>query len=308
MPQEIRAYTLIITQSLGIETGALAPGISSGEARLGIHRTTLRGDYAPERYNPCSNPKRPYLWANDYDSRRILVVRPNCKQWSCPECSQRNRRRWATRVYQGMNEYAADGRAWWLATLTLLGGKRSLDRQVYIWRSAWPKLYHRMKRHTRKLGNPELHYAIAPELSPEEGRMHCHMLLNDSLGATPTGRKKDPYISSWLKDNCAEVGLGYMADIRPMPNSKIGSWYMSKYVGKALGVEDWPKYLQRIRVSNKWPELKTEESIASDLNWNIALGSTISEIIMNFWSVGFDAVNLNTGELIEIVDLMGDVQ
>lgn len=289
-----------VIEPLVSKTGAVSPGISSDEVRLSIHRTTRRDDYAPERYNPCSNPKRPYLWANDYDSKRVLIVRPNCKLWSCPECAQRNRRRWATRIYQGMNEYSVDGRCWWLATMTLLGGKRSLDQQVYIWRDAWPKLYHRMKRHTSKAGNPELRYAIAPELSPEEGRMHCHMLLNDDLSAVPTKNKKQPYRSDWLKDNCAEVGLGYIADIRPMPNSKIGSWYMSKYVGKALGVEEWPKYLQRIRVSNGWPELKTEESIQPELNWNIALGSTIHEIVMKFWSVGFDALDLNTGELLEM--------
>lgn len=298
----------MVTQSLSFETGDLSPAFVGSQTRLVTKEQVCADDYPIERYVACENPKRPFLWANDSDSKRVLIVRPDCKLWSCPACAQRNRRRWAVRIYQGITEYSADGRSWWLATITLPSGKRNLGRQVDIWRDGWPRLYYRMKRHTSKSGVGELHYVLCPELAPETGRMHAHMLVNDSLGAVLTKSKKTPYRSDFLKDAGAECGLGYMNDIRPLDDAKIGSWYISKYVGKSLGVDNWPEYLRRVRVSNGWPELKHEESIGANLSWNIANERKIYEIVQHFWGVGFDAINLNTGELVEIVDLPGDVQ
>jgi len=296
----------MVAQSLSFETGDLSPVLTSGEARLVFKEqpfaVTHLEDTPLETFDECQNPKRPWLWANDSDSKRVLVVRPGCKLWKCPACAQRNRRKWAVRVFQGLQEYEREQRQWWLATITIRGGKTRRDflRDVAIWRNGWEKFYLRMKRHTSKAGNPHLRYVLLPELAPDTGRLHVHMILNDSLSAVPTPKAKRPWRSDFLKDSAAECGLGYMNDIEPCFDAKLASWYVSKYVGKSLGINDWPEHFRRIRTSVGWPELSREESIGQNLTWNLADSRKISEIVVKFWSVGFDAINLNTGEIIEM--------
>jgi len=295
----------MVTQNLNFETPAKA-GNLSGVARLVFKEQPFAEDSPLETFDECQNPKRPYLWANDFDSKRVLIVRPNCKLWNCPACAQRNRRRWAVRVFKGIEAYQIERRKWWLATITMRGGKirRDFLRDVAIWRDGWEKLYLRMKRHTSKAGNPHLRYVLLPELAPDTERLHVHMILNDSLTAVPSKSKKNPWRSDFLKDDAAACGLGYMNDIKPIDEAKYVAWYVSKYVGKSLGINDWPPNFRRIRTSIGWPELKTEESIGANLCWNITNERKIHEIVDRFWSVGFDAINLNTGELIEVVDFV----
>lgn len=310
MQRIIRPTIIMITQFQPNVTGSvvsnpadLSASGKSGVARLVTKEQVFADDDPAEVFEDCQNPKRPWLWANDFDAKRVLVVRPACKLWKCPQCAQRNRRKWAVRIYQGLEHYATDGRSWWFATVTMRGGKRDFARDIAVWRDGWAKLYLRMKRHTGKGGNPHLRYVLLPELAPKTGRLHVHMLLNDHLGAVPTKSSKRPFRSDFLKDAGAQVGLGYMNDIRPVDDAKLASWYVSKYVGKSLGVGEWPEHFRRVRTSVGWPELKREESIGDDLNWNIADERKICEIVEKFWSVGFDAVNLNTGELLETIDL-----
>jgi hypothetical protein len=309
-----------VTGSLVSNLGNLSPRNLSDEVRL-VFKEQVFADGTPsvetcssfsgledspiETFRECENPKRPWLWANDSDSKRVLVVRPGCKLWACPACSQRNRRRWAVRVFKGVEAYECERRQWWLATITMRGGKirRDFLRDVAIMRDGWAKLYLRMKRHTSKAGNPHLRYVLLPELAPDTERLHCHMILNDSLTAVPQDSRDNPWRSDFLKDDAAACGLGYMNDIRPIDNAKLVAWYVSKYVGKSLGVNDWPKDFRRIRTSVGWPELKPEESIGENLTWNLADSRKIGEIVVKFWSVGFDAINLNTGELIEFETL-----
>jgi len=295
----------MVTQSLSFETGDLSPVFLSGAARLVFKEQPFADDSPIETFDECQNPKRPYLWANDFHSKRVLIVRPGCKLWSCPACAQRNRRRWSVRIYQGIRDYEQERREWWLATITLLGGRfhRDFLRDVAIWRDGWSRLYLRMKRHTSIAGNPHLRYVLIPELAPDTERLHVHMLLNDSLTAVPTKRGKRKWRSDFLKDAAAEVGLGYMNDIEPIKEPQYAAAYASKYVGKSLGVKDWPPNFRRIRTSVGWPELRREESIGQNLNWNISDARKIHEIIERFWTVGFDAINLNTGEVIEMINL-----
>lgn len=306
----LRVDNLMLTQkepissvSVGAFSGATPPSFVGSKNRLVIKEQVFADASENGVTRSCENPKRPYLWANDTEQKRMLIVRPDCKTWACPGCAEKNRRRWAVRVYQGIVEYQNEGRAWWHATITLRQKRAGLVIGLATWRDAWPRLYNRMKRMSLKAGNPVLRYVLLPELAPESGRFHVHMLLNDPLGASPTKSKRNPFRSDWLKDNGAAVGLGYMNDIRPIENASIASWYVSKYVGKSLGVEDWPEHFRRVRVSVDWPELKTEESIGDNLQWNVANERKICEIVSYAWDIGYDAVSLNTGEMIEYVDL-----
>ena len=100
-------------------------------------------------------------------------------------------------------------------------------------------------------------YALLPE-QHKDGRLHMHMLIGAAI------KKR------WLKDNAFASGAGFMADSEPLTSGKRGAYYVSKYVGKSLGVEQWPVKFRRIRTSQKWPEVNFdvgEDEIA--LDWRL---------------------------------------
>lgn len=251
----------------------------------------------------CETRGRPYLYAVDTKTGRALVIRPDCKMWKCPHCAQVNRMKWTYRIKYGIDLYEKEqGDKFWFVTLTTHRSIKTFEKSVYVWRAAWDKLYHRMKR-----VNPKpMHYVLLPELAPETGRLHAHMIVNYSFGATydRTDKKgRDWYKCQWIKDNPAECGLGYMNDIRPVANSGLAAWYVSKYVGKSLGVNDWPENFKRIRPNVGFPQQPERPDRIDGLEWKIIQAHNFTRIVETLWGEGLNVINLNTGELIEGIDL-----
>lgn len=252
----------------------------------------------------CETPGRPYLWRLDEATGKALILRPNCKQWSCPHCAEVNRLQWAYKIRYGIEHYESEGDKFWFVTLTTHRSLRSFDKSLAAWRHGWDKLYKRMKR--AAVG--EMHYVLLPELAPTTGRLHAHMIINQSFGAVYSHTDKkgsDRYKCRWIKDEPAACGLGYMNDIRPVNNAGLASWYVSKYVGKSLTVNNWPEHFRRVRPNINWPE-KPEVENEPGGDWKPIMIGQFYDFCERQWQAGRDIINVQTGEMLEIVDIEGN--
>jgi hypothetical protein len=191
----------------------------------------------------------PNLWliGIDADNMRLLITRPACKTWSCPECASRNARKWIARIINGVNRL--DG-VWWMFTLTAHEKWRGREASVKNLRSGWKKLYNRARR-TYEVS----HYVRVYELHSDKMTFHLHGLVDENFG------------ERWLKDNARECGLGYQVDIHTVDNAGQVAGYIAKYFLKSeatLGMNRnlWPKSLRRIEVSRGWPELPELEEFS----------------------------------------------
>lgn len=247
----------------------------------------------------CSASKRPHLTACDHERKRLLHYRPPCKMWACPGCSEQNRRRWTARVAYGSERYLADGEKLWFMTVSSHESLFTLDRQLFVWRSAWTKLRARIRR--ASVGT--LHYALLPELAPETGRFHIHAIINQSFDAVPSKTRENAYSCRFLKDAPRQCGLGYANDIRPVNSAGAAAAYTAGYVGKTLGVPDWPTHFHRVRVTADWPELPELPSPADGLAWGVVSPALLEALISQMWFDGYDVVSVNTGQILEVIDL-----
>lgn len=248
----------------------------------------------------CSTPNRPFLTARDEVSKRLLIYRPGCKLWSCTACAESNRRRWVAKIANGVNHYMqTENEKFWFVTLSTHEDLITFDMQLAVWRKGWNKLYQRMQR----FHDGSLHYALLPELAPVTGRLHQHAIVNESFGANPRKSPKKGYSCSWLHDNPRSCGLGYANDIKPVDSPALAAWYTAGYIGKSLAVQNWPENFRRIRTSHDWPELPELPGQAAALTWGVIKPVLLDELISQMWRTGYDVVNVNTGEIIEVVDL-----
>lgn len=139
----------------------------------------------------------------------------------------------------------------WFLTLTMHENLDMSDTQRCwgILSDAWDKLLKRIRRHLPY--SPQ--YIQIPEISPEEKRLHAHLLINAGFAARPYPRiPKAVWLSPFLHDNPREVGLGYEYAIEPVQTAGMAAWYVSKYIGKAMGVK-FPKGARRVRTSRNFP-------------------------------------------------------
>jgi len=265
----------------------------SAASGLVLIRTSLRKDV-------CSTPNRPFLTAIDDQQKRVLMYRPGCKLWSCPECAQHNRRQWTARIANGVRQYQeTENQPWWFVTLSTHEKLRGFDRQLHVWRNAWPKLLNRIHR----VSVGQLRYVLLPELAPETERFHAHALINQSFGAKPSKSRKNAYSCAWLHDNPRECGLGYANDIKPIESPAAAAAYTAGYIGKALGVTDWPTNFRRIRTSNSWPELPEQPNQGDLLSWVHQSAAQFTAQVESAWRLGYEVVNVTTGEMFEVIDL-----
>lgn len=188
----------------------------------------------------CETPNRPYLIALDKNEKLAVFFKPRCKLWSCPACSETNKKLWTVRVYQGASNLTANGHV--LNFLTLTSHEKTDKRSsLKIWPLAWKKLRERAN-YERK----GFQYVLIPE-QHKNGRLHVHALETAGLG------------KRWWKDNARECGLGFMADEQIARTAGGAAVYVTKYLTKSIAYQEWPKGFRRVRVSQRWPKLPAEQ-------------------------------------------------
>lgn len=211
------------------------------------------------------------------------MTQVNCNTWGCEYCGEQKRRRWTARIAHGLDVFIDQGHEFTFVTITSNPKLKTFEATVRVWPAAWSKLYARMKR--VKSG---LRYALVPE-QHEDGRLHVHMIVNNDFG------------TRWLKDKPAACGLGWMNDSEVLHNAATGAMYVSKYLGKSLTVENWPKNFRRVRTSHKWPELPENATQGDfDIDWYCLTDrAEIEKYLLAFAAMGYLVVDYETGEVLK---------
>lgn len=226
----------------------------------------------------CPAINRPYVLGKCEAEQKAYAFRPGCGLWSCPVCREELKRKWVLVAMTGAQTLLTDGHSLGFITVTARGGKgRTQERSISQFAVAWPKLARRAKYHNCGM----FEYLLVPELH-KNGVVHYHLVGTNRLS------------QRWWKDNAFEVGLGYMAKAKPLQDVGWVVWYVSKYLGKDLGLTAWPQGLRRIRTSRGWPKapeledpraweyevfrekgnLMWEVHLLEDFGWTVTVGET----------------------------------
>lgn len=223
----------------------------------------------------CIAEKRPHLTGVARKDKRIVLISPTCKMWSCPACSARNARRWIARIINGCNKMdTVDG--WFMFTLTAHENWRGFA-SVKNLRQGWKKLYNRMRR---KFGIR--HYCKVWE-KHEDGTFHLHGLIDCVIS------------ERYLKDTARSCGMGFQVDIHEVDNAGQVAGYIAKYFLKseltAKQTEPFPKDLRRIEVSRSW--LKLPDMHEKSLWEWVFNGSRQAQLYLagRYESEGFDVID-----------------
>jgi len=225
------------------------------------------------------------LIAIDKQSRRALVSRADCDSWKCAECSRRMAENWRMRAKIGAAFFIREGVRLDFVTITSHEKLKTFEATEAVWRKAWPVLYAALKRKAKTL-----EYLVIPE-KHKDGRMHVHALWT----ADVTER--------WLKDNARKRGLGYKASVSCVENGDSAARYVSKYVGKMLGVEV-PLHFRRVRPSRNWPEIPRPITEHSELTWEyVGTNGALQAVYSQCTREGIDLIDMKTGEMFDDIDL-----
>jgi len=189
----------------------------------------------------CTKNNRPYMVGWDSEVEMAYVFRPDCKCWNCAPCAARLRNRWTARAFEGVQAYISAGEEFKFVTLTSHERLVSFNQTLYVWPKAWKKLKDRVNYRV-----PGWHYILIPE-QHRDGRLHVHLIASTDLG------------TRWWKDNARASGLGFKAEEEEFKAGRAepgrAAAYVTKYLGKQLGVKAWPRYFHHIRTSQHFPDL-----------------------------------------------------
>lgn len=229
----------------------------------------------------CTSRNRPMLHARVAHEKTVYVMRPNCKMWKCSYCATLNRDAWAERIKRGIQARMDAGEEFYMLTVTSHEKIRAFGASIKVWRSAWPKLYARLKRQHK-----DMIYVLLPEQHKKDNTLHVHIVINCKVS------------QKWLKDNARECGLGYQCEVsRKIENAGYAAGYVTKYVGKSLGVVDWPENFRRIRTSQNFPRVELKGR--GELTFEAIYGEQeIQRTMRDLQGRGYRIVNLRSGEIL----------
>lgn len=218
-----------VTNSYNFEAFVLNSSLGISEGLIFIEQLAANEN--------CQTPNRPWMVAQNANTKLAIFFQPTCKLWSCPYCATINAKRWILRANNGAETLIASGVATDFVTIT--SHERLSAAQTFrVFPLAWPKLYRRYKRAVDS-SDPKAFIAV-PE-KHKDGRLHSHLAITGHLG------------TKWWKDNARECGLGYQAKEKEIKDMSVGG-YIGKYLAKTLD-EKWPKGKRRVNTSRSWPPL-----------------------------------------------------
>jgi hypothetical protein len=173
---------------------------------------------------------------------KALLTRLRCGLWSCPYCSRKNASIWRAFLLNKLPKVADD---WWLLTLTAHSKLRTRGQSLENIRTNIDRL---MKRLHRTFG--EFDYVRTYEKHPTSEAIHAHLIVSNLAPYVVHGHYKNwqrgfvgvlarPYrlgcwsVNSYIKILTQEVGMGYIADCRPLTgDTSFAVNYVTKYLTK----------------------------------------------------------------------------
>lgn len=201
----------------------------------------------------------------------MLIARLRCKQWDCPFCARQNMKVWRAHIIDTVNRLGGE---WVFVTLTAHKNSHKAGKTVVNLKSMWKKLYDRLQRkYKREWFAPQvwgMEYAMLFErhTRSEKPTFHIHAIIRmrvEGSNVWDTARENwyHPALTSWLKDNAAECGGGFMAHGAKIMGANAGlvAAYITKYMTKdAQGFAGFPKGQRRITTSRAFgsPDTKGE--------------------------------------------------
>ena len=195
----------------------------------------------------------PLLLGIDRTNKTAIYVQANCKMWDCAGCGARKASQWVARVIQGLKHY---GGQWFFMTLTAHRYKRGAKDSLHNLRQGWSRLYDRLRRTYGAF----LYIKVFEQ--HKDKSLHLHLLTDLRMPYRTTrkkdkksGKVRDSYSCRALKNMCASVGIGYMADYQPLNSVGLSAWYVTKYLLKSVGNSDFPKGVRRIQANIGFPKL-----------------------------------------------------
>jgi hypothetical protein len=192
---------------------------------------------------------------------------------------------WGFRAEMGIRSMLLEGDLVDFVTITSHEKLKTFMATAMVFAVAWKPLYAAIKRK-----KPDLRYMIVPE-KHRDGRMHVHCIWN----ADVTQR--------WLKDNARKRGLGYQCKIIHLSNLGGVAKYISKYVGKDLGV-DCPPRFRRVRVSNNWWDIPKPATQYDTLRWEyVGTNGALQAVYDECQAKRITLIDLRTGEKFDDIDL-----
>lgn len=205
----------------------------------------------------------------------VTASKLGCKMWNCPYCSIKRKQYLGRKAYFGVQTYKAQGiEDWYFGTVTMHENWRGWA-SVENFQRNWNKFYQRMKRETERLM-----YVLLPE-KHKDGSLHIHLI--STCGAD----------TRWFKDNGRSCGFGFKNENTPLENTGKAAYYVTKYVGKSLGHQDWPLRFRRCRFSVGWPDPPTN----SEFLWHVVLPTAAAARIRTLRDLGYEVINTHTGDL-----------
>ncbi len=187
----------------------------------------------------CQTPRRPLLRGVNSMTRNAVLFRPRCKSWKCAYCGEINRKLWAYKAQHGASVLQQQNPDIPLQMVCLTSHEKlSPSASISVLPRAWDKI----RKRAGRASGLELVYFAVPERH-KSGKLHLHGIFRTDLS------------ERWWKDVPRACGMGYMNDADDLAGAASAALYVSKYLGKTLAEESWPKYHQRVRKSNNWPAL-----------------------------------------------------
>lgn len=208
-----------------------------------------------------------------------IVSKMGCKSWACPYCSLKRKGWLVVKAYMGIEAYKAQGVAnWYFGTLTMHRKWRGAA-SVVNFKKNWNKFYQRLKRNT----DGPLYYILLPERH-KDGSLHVHII--STCGAP----------SRFWKDAGAKCGMGFQNQNEPLNSTVKAAFYVTKYIGKAVGLANWPADLRRVRFSVRWPKPLQNAPIS----WQCVPPDMAKHAVRKRLAMGYKIVNAMTGEVVNV--------
>ena len=239
--------------------------------------------------------------SEDYRKGYTTLIRIRCEMWSCPDCGPINAQRWRAYLLDRFNKsFRDEKRCFYTITAHRKAHKAGAIATLKNLQSVWKRLYDRLGRRYGR----GLQYVRVFE-QHKSGRYHMHFLLN-------SGEKYDSHNfvikgdldefrhpeCKWLRGAMASLGGGWRCHIRRVweartktANVGLVVGYVLKYMGKNMGIMEFPKHQRRIQTSRKIGSPDTEAKGKG--TW-----THMREIPIDMVSGGRKIVDMTTGEVL----------
>lgn len=223
----------------------------------------------------------------EYDDQTRLVTRTRCKQWSCEYCAVVNMLSHRARIINRVNAEPAE--RWSFHTFTAHRRWRGPHLSLANLRQGWDRF---MKRAKRRFGKFDYVRIYEPHLD-ESWHVHALWSVTPDDIVKPDLDKPSTWYSRWIKDTCAEVGVGFMTNSQPVRgHAGYVAGYATKYMTKHLMTARSAEIgrLRRIQYSQGWTAFDPQP----DFEWVMKSGIYADDV------VNYHHIDIQTGEVVTL--------